>query len=276
MNNITLLQLALEGLQISMCGNETCPPTWTWTRSSLQHFVDYDLWTVIEGDGILETNHTKYRLSKGDCFLFKPGDTVKSSTKDTDPSLNVCYIHFNVHSASLLSKLFATYRKIENNHILYLVKKTVEQKLDNNDVISTTYLSSILYLLLEIEPNINSEGNFYRSENEIRVNKIAKAISDNPGFPHRLSDYANQYNISIDYLGKLFKEYKGKSFSEYYNTVRLNRADFLLLSSDYSLSEISELLGFVDASHFSKFYKTHKKMTAKNFRNIGYSQTIRY
>jgi AraC-like DNA-binding protein len=267
MNNITLLQLALEGLQISMCGNETCPPTWTWTRSSLQHFVDYDLWTVIEGDGILETNNTKYRLSAGDCFLFKPGDTVKSSTTTKKPSLNVCYIHFSVHSTNLLTKLFSPYRKINNEHILFLIKNVVKQKLDDNEEIARTYLSSIFYLLLEIEPNLNCEGIFFRSENEIRINKIAKAISENTGSSHRLSDYANQYKISIDYLGKLFKEYKGKSFSEYYNTVRLNRADFLLLSSDYTLSEISELLGFVDASHFSKFYKTHKKITAKQFRD---------
>ena len=56
------------------------------------------------------------------------------------------------------------------------------------------------------------------------------------------------------------------TFTEYLNTVRLNVAKDLLITSNYNLSEIAREAGYTDLSYFSKLFKKEYGISPSKYR----------
>ena len=84
-----------------------------------------------------------------------------------------------------------------------------------------------------------------------------------------ISQLAAELNIDRTYLFKLFKNYVGTSPQNYLINHRLSKAERLLISTDDPVSSIAETVGFNDMSYFSKQFKKHHGMTAREFREIN-------
>ncbi len=83
-------------------------------------------------------------------------------------------------------------------------------------------------------------------------------------------ELAKKCNMSYSYFSRSFKKLMGVSFSEYVNYIRINEAQKFLISSDKSVSEIAQALGFSSASHFIRTFKTCKGCTPNQFKKIYY------
>ncbi|HRH49133.1 MAG TPA: chromate resistance protein [Panacibacter sp.] len=77
-----------------------------------------------------------------------------------------------------------------------------------------------------------------------------------------LKEISKGLNVHPSYLSREFSKYfEDLSFGEYIRKLRIEKAIQLMLSSDYSLTEIAYLTGFSDQSHFTRIFKKH---TGKN------------
>ncbi len=83
-------------------------------------------------------------------------------------------------------------------------------------------------------------------------------------------EIAQRCNMSYSYFSRSFKKLMGISFSEYVNYVRMNEAQKMLISSDKSVSEIAQALGFSSASHFIRTFKANKGCTPNQFKKNYY------
>ena len=83
-------------------------------------------------------------------------------------------------------------------------------------------------------------------------------------------EIAQRSNMSYSYFSRSFKKLMGVSFSEYVNYVRMNEAQKMLISSDKSVSEIAQALGFSSASHFIRTFKANKGCTPNQFKKCYY------
>lgn len=88
----------------------------------------------------------------------------------------------------------------------------------------------------------------------------------------RLSDV---FNFHPNYLSGLIKENTGKLFSQHLAEVRLDKAIYLLVNTNLSISKISETLGYMDKSYFFKLFKKHFKMSPRKYRQI-YQKEVSY
>lgn len=66
---------------------------------------------------------------------------------------------------------------------------------------------------------------------------------------------AQQLQISVRYLSKLFKSYMGVTLSNYINIYRINRSIQLMQTTSLTLTEIALQVGFTDSQHYSKVFK---------------------
>jgi two-component system response regulator YesN len=66
---------------------------------------------------------------------------------------------------------------------------------------------------------------------------------------------AQRLFISKAYLSELFKDTAGISLSEYISMVKIERAKYLLLTTNMKAYEIAEALGYNDHEYFSKVFK---------------------
>ena len=68
-------------------------------------------------------------------------------------------------------------------------------------------------------------------------------------------------------LSLAFKEIVGISFKEYLVLFRLTEAKKLLLSSDLSISDIAEKVGYVNVNNFIRIFKEKENITPFNSAN---------
>lgn len=82
-----------------------------------------------------------------------------------------------------------------------------------------------------------------------------------------ISEIAKKCNVSEIYFRRLFKEYSKKSPIEYRMSAKMEKAKKLLLFDDLNVNEISDLLGFTDASYFCKQFKERVGVSPIQYRN---------
>ena len=81
-----------------------------------------------------------------------------------------------------------------------------------------------------------------------------------------LEDAAEYLKISPAYLSRLFKKEMGISFGEYVNRQKIEEAAALLLYTEYSDTEISNLLAFSSQSYFIKVFRKYIGTTPKKYK----------
>ena len=96
-----------------------------------------------------------------------------------------------------------------------------------------------------------------------------KFIKDNISSNIKTTDVAASVHLSAKQLNRLFFKYEGKSVSQYITEKRCSAAKRLLLDKNYSLFEISEMLGFSDEFYFNKFFKNNTGFTPHKFRLLN-------
>lgn len=81
-----------------------------------------------------------------------------------------------------------------------------------------------------------------------------------------LEDVAKEVYLSPSYLSKVFAKEMNCNFITYLNRIRIEKGKALLLSDNYSLSEISEAVGYDNQSYFSKVFKKTTGITPGKFK----------
>ena len=79
--------------------------------------------------------------------------------------------------------------------------------------------------------------------------------------PIEVADLASMCHMSYSNFAKVFRENYGRSCKEYIQYIRLNKAQNLLLNSDFDLDYIAQETGFYDCSYFIRQYKKWRGIT---------------
>ncbi len=110
---------------------------------------------------------------------------------------------------------------------------------------------------------------FYR-ESEHGHDVIKKAmlfIAQHYSSNITLQDVADYVHLNASYFSTIFKQYRGISFREHLNMVRIEEAKHLLRHTDYPVLNIALTIGFEDQSYFSKVFKRYTGLTPKQYRD---------
>ena len=105
-----------------------------------------------------------------------------------------------------------------------------------------------------------------KSENPVSELIYKSIVLINERFDTDLSalDISKELNLSYSYFSRMFKRITGKSFREYLNMTRINRAQQMLLTTNKSVTEISSACGYNNVSHFIATYRQIKGITPKS------------
>ena len=87
---------------------------------------------------------------------------------------------------------------------------------------------------------------------ELSVNKIAEAVY-----------------LSPNYMSLVFKRETGETISDYLTRKRMDVAKELLQKTDSKILDIANMVGFQDASYFSKVFKKHTGVHPQKYRTLN-------
>ncbi len=81
-----------------------------------------------------------------------------------------------------------------------------------------------------------------------------------------LNECADRLSYHPNYLSRVLKKEKGKTFTEMANEETLRHAKYMLLTTEYSVAEIADRLHYGNVQNFIRFFKNHVKVTPAVFR----------
>ena len=85
-----------------------------------------------------------------------------------------------------------------------------------------------------------------------------------------LKDISDEFLLSKDYFGKLFKRQMNENFNQFVLKYKMEYACYLLKDTDDRIYEISDALGYKTTDYFSKLFKEYTGQTPAGYRKDGF------
>ena len=101
----------------------------------------------------------------------------------------------------------------------------------------------------------------------VRVQAALNYITENCHEQYTLSDGAKMANVSQRQFTNLCRKLRGKSFVQFLNSYRCNRAKNLLEDTDMPVSAIAFEIGFEELSSFYRAFRKHQKCSPSKYRS---------
>lgn len=222
---------------------------------------------VKRGNMILKTENQTYHMSEGYSCLLPPDLYCTYTFKKEDDNEHY-YIFFGGYGTKDVLKEL----KLDKSTVFYCSKHinfsekiiTIVNNFKINkfkyNIINTSLFLQILSNISIDSNRINLRAQDSTIENAIR--KMQDSYMDNLS----INDYAKLCNISKSNFIKKFKEVKNTTPQKYLADIKLNIAKELLETTDLSIAEVADNLGFYDAYYFSNFFKKFIGVSPLNYK----------
>ena len=270
-----LLCLVPENTELSLtvCGIERCAPSQAYGPCKRD---DYHLHFVLDGKGTLRIEDKYYYPHQGQIFVVPPDIDIHYYC-DAEKPWHYTWVSFTgTKAAYYLEKAGITIdHPVRDCYINPEEFRAYTEKILKyheltiaNELLRNSLLYELLALLVNSQ-NQNLTNNHKPVEHDyspdVYVNYAAEYIHYN--YDHiRVSDIADYIGITRSYLTHIFKQKLGVSPQEYLLTYRLDQSLRLLRSTNFSIQEISESIGYENPLTFSKMFKNAYGLSPKNYR----------
>ena len=233
---------------------------------------------IINGSMTRKLGIESFELKKND-FLFTPKNSI-TTTEFVSADLEGFFCHFSdefvganpflgmldSHSSNQnVSRLSETEAHILESLLTRILQLYKTRKSDpNNYRLIPFYLSTViaeLFLMSKKQPVIPQQNKVVSSTFKNLVHQYFKQNLS-------VKEYASLLNITPNHLNKRVKNETGKTASEIIKEITILEAKVLLLQSDLTINEISEALGFNDASYFSRLFKNDTNFSPTDYRKM--------
>src|SRR5690606_36493372 len=78
---------------------------------------------------------------------------------------------------------------------------------------------------------------------------------------------SEQVHVSPAYFSRLFMKETGRTFTDYLTALRLERAQSLLLETNWTVNDVAERVGYRNTKYFLKLFKDAHGQTPTEFRS---------
>lgn len=247
----------LRDCYFNFCGYSKTEPRHSFGPAIREQYLIH---IVLEGEGYYSINEQKYYLKKGQGFVIPPGVSTFYQADEKNPwsyvwlGLSGELVEYYLKEIGV-GKEHLTF-KVENlNSFKGIIFETLSYDQDNliSELSRQTQVYKFLELLLSSASYLK-EGIITKKMNPF-VRQTIEIIRENAYQKLSVKDIAIKLSIHENYLSRLFKSDMGISIKEYISEIKLSIANDLLSSTEYSIQQISDKIGFSTVQSFSKAFK---------------------
>lgn len=125
---------------------------------------------------------------------------------------------------------------------------------------------AFFYVTINLE-QLQKEATIQKSRKEQQFESFYNAVLKHYKESREVIFYADKLCITPKYLSNIIRSITGKSANDWINEYVTLEAKSMLRSTNLTIQEISEQLGFPNQSFFGKYFKQHTGMPPKEYRN---------
>lgn len=250
-----------------------------------RQFNFFEFVYVLSGQGYHSINGNCLPFKSGDLFLITPKDSHTFDLENTCEFIVIrfapCYVksyswqsidHIEclLYYASHLSGSILV--NPDDRQMVASIMDGIRRTLDHDNIYSEDLVRHFVNAIIVIAArNISVIKPENLSPNaDVRILNILDYIQENIRQPDRLkiAEIAEEFGLSPTYLGSYFRKQCNEPIQQYISSYRIRQIEHRLRFSDKRVHEIADEFGFADESHINKFFKRHKGMSLKKYRQI--------
>lgn len=253
----------MVNLKIHNIGLEACDPLQIW--SGVKEF--YSIHLVIQGKGSYQVDDRQLFLESGDIFLIYPDRKVTYWADEAEP-WEYLWLGISGHSV----KNILNFTEFSPENLVIHPEKTSDLK----DLLLDIYRAQGTNLHSELE----MVGLTYVFLSHLVSEHSNSGAKQSPHYPQKAKEFidlnysrgitphgvAEKLNISRSHLHRVFKGEFGLSVGSYITDLQMERAKELLITTDLTIQEVSNSVGFENPLYFSEVFKLHQKLAPSYYR----------
>jgi len=247
----------------------------------------FEMIYVLSGKCTQKIGENNIQMEEGDISIISPKVPHSIAVFDDSIIINLLIrrstfedIFFDfLRNNNLLSNFFINnlYTGQRNEYIIFHTKKDedIEKSIlemfleyKNHDKFYNNILNNLLMvffakLLRAHEKNVELP-NLLRKETLKHIEMITYIQHNYTDIV--LDDVANKFHFSNPYCSKIIKETTGLTFTQLLQKIRLERAENLLISTNISIADISNNVGYPTVEHFIRLFKKKYSISPSKYR----------
>lgn len=275
-----LTEISMPGLTISKAVRD-----YNFSMDN-KHFHDcYELYYLMEGERYYFIDKEIFHVKAGSLVLINREQIHKTSMVESSyHSRMLLQLNAGVFRPYLISlglpdpdDLLATHYgvidlkeedRIKVLAILEIIMVEIQKKRDRYEL-QVKLKTAELFLIIcrYCKEQLQSEQvKQWKTEKHSKVQEVVQYLSEHCETNETLDKIAARFFISKSYLSRIFKEVTGFTVNEYVNLVRIKKAKRLLKSSQYSVTELSAVLGYESITYFERVFKKLTGLSPKRYQ----------
>ncbi|MEK5500942.1 helix-turn-helix transcriptional regulator [Bacillus sp. FSL M8-0168] len=241
----------------------------------------FEICYVIKGDGYYLEHGYQYPLKENTIFMSRPEilHQIKSET-----GLSILYVAFELNEDRSSTEWIKVIEEIKQTGIVALSAKDEEApcmlwktlmlqaaqpvKFFCKEILENLSQALLLSLIQTILPSAHhSKQKQPVQTTSALLTEVKLHIQDNLSQSLKLKDVANHFHISGRHLSRLFSAELGVSYSEFVQNEKIVKAAELLKTTDLSIKEIAEEIGFT-VHYFTRVFAAKIGSSPGLFRSL--------
>lgn len=220
---------------------------------------------IIEGNALIRCENDVFYVNEGECLVINSNEMHEGVGGSLRYMCMLIPPSFARNSNIILNRVV---KDFEIKGFLERIINEYKEQSNAYDVAISGYVALILAKLYRnyVFKEIREEKYKAYSQRILMLNEIVRYIHDNFSSETELAAVAKEFNINMYHLCHIFREHTGKTFKEYLNSVRIDKAEELIKTTDASICEIAGLCGFNDSNYFSRKFRQLKGMSPREAR----------
>ncbi len=220
---------------------------------------------VISGSGVIICNDSIYTVTEGDTFLLPEGSN-QIYYSNPDNHFERIWLNFKGELSKALIKIYKLENTVvfKNTNTIDMLTEIQEKCKELSDPEEYKNETSRLFLKLVqfLSGHKSQTPGITNPIEQIRL-YIDRHITKNIKLP----DIAYNFSLSVEHIIRIFKQTYGITPHQYIVQSKIRIAMIMLKTTDSTIDQISEKLGFSDPHHFSAQFLKSTGLRPSAYRN---------
>ncbi|MCL6548297.1 MAG: AraC family transcriptional regulator [Alicyclobacillus sp.] len=228
------------------------------------------------GTAMLRVGQETHCITPGTVVLIPPNVEHDHYKTTSDPTVFMwCHFTCKISGTVDVLKLFnfpLMFRPIETDRFERVFNEFVAAAKQSGQfpkvLLREAKAMELVYLLLESAVNHPDTSFSFGAESEKFFTVLAELVQ-HPERRLSLAELAERLHLHPTYISNRFRSLFGMTLREIQRDLRLERAKLLLGSTDLSIAEVAERVGFPASSEFNRMFKRYTGLTPTQYRNLA-------
>lgn len=248
---------------------------WCAGETTMHTHNFYEFFMITEGKACHELNGNIAYPEKNRLFMIRPSDLhqFRISKNENCVHMNICIVSSKLKQicdalcislSSLESRSDLSVRLSSGEADFFLERAKLLSVMQNSD--EKESISIMCELVAQAVATINRTHLLAKLNYPEWFTQLLEKINSPENSACSAADVYCMGGFSPPVMVEYFKKFTGKTVASYLRELKCNRAGMMLRSTNLSILEISEYLGYDSLSHFNRIFKEYYGIPPAHYR----------